>query len=76
MLGSGTSAQLLFTVESVVDTSFLDEDWDPNDWGSALLSPLPEGLNAASSVDLGRAGFELRGTPDSVGQRTLAHPDS
>jgi hypothetical protein len=41
-------------------------------WGRQLLDRLPAGLNAGSDPDSGEAGFELRGTSPSVGQRTLA----
>jgi hypothetical protein len=41
-------------------------------WGRQLLARLPAGLNAGSDLDSGAAGFELRGTSPSVGQRALA----
>lgn len=41
-------------------------------WGRQLLDRLPAGLNAGSDPDSGTAGFELRGTSPSVGQRALA----
>ena len=41
-------------------------------WGRQLLDRLPAGLNAGSDPDSGAAGFELRGTSPSVGQRALA----
>jgi hypothetical protein len=40
----------------------------------SLLDRFPEALNAASDMDDGGHGLELRGTPTDVGQRTLATP--
>jgi hypothetical protein len=41
-------------------------------WGRKLLQRLPAGLNRGSDVTLGEHGLQRRGTPVSVGQRTLA----
>src|SRR5262249_46307431 len=43
-------------------------------WGMSLLNPLPQTLNAANDIDAGMHGLEQRGTPRTVGQRTLAGP--
>jgi hypothetical protein len=43
-------------------------------WGMSLLNPLPQTLNAANDIDVGMHGLEQRGTPRTVGQRTLASP--
>jgi hypothetical protein len=43
-------------------------------WGTRMLDPLPQTLNAANDVDAGMHGLEQRGTPIAVGQRTLAGP--
>ncbi len=70
-LGTGMSVQLIIEVTAIVDSSSLRENWDANEWGSALLRTPPEVLNARQSLNLGQAGFELRGTPKQVGQHTL-----
>src|SRR5262245_9952905 len=43
-------------------------------WGMSLLNLLPQTLNAANDIDVGMHGLEQRGTPRTVGQRTLAGP--
>ena len=70
-LGTGFAVQFFVDVGSVVDTSAVRSDIDPNDWGALMLRPLPQTLNAGQSIDDGRFGLEQRGTPDIVGQRTL-----
>jgi hypothetical protein len=70
-LGTGFSIQFIVDVGSVVDTTAATAEVDPNDWGAMMLRPLPQTLNAAQNIDDGRYGFEQRGTPRKVGQRTL-----
>jgi len=70
-LGSGFSIQFFIDVGSVVDTSAVRSQVDPNNWGAMLLRPLPKTLNTYQSIDDGRFGLELRGTPTGAGQRTL-----
>jgi len=70
-LGTGFAVQMLVEVAEIVDTSSVQEHWDANMWGAALLRSTPEVLNSGQSLDLGQAGLELRGAPDGVGQHTL-----
>jgi hypothetical protein len=70
-LGSGSSIQFKFAVETLVDSSFLEDSIGPNQWGTSLLRPLPQTLNVRQSLETGDCGLEQAGTPTSVGQHTL-----
>jgi hypothetical protein len=70
-LGSGFGFQLFFIAMPIVDTRHLNAKPAQLSWGRADLEPLPVTLNAGQSLSSGDHGIELRGTPDSVGQRTL-----
>lgn len=54
-----------------VDTKHLWEAPEQFAWGRQALEPLAATLNVGQSVSSGTHGIEMRGTPDSVGQRTL-----
>jgi len=69
--GKGISVQFLVELGEIVDTRYLEATPGQNDWGFALLKPLPTTLNAAQSLDAGTHGLELRGTPTGAGQRSL-----
>ena len=70
-LGSGLGFQLFFVAIPTVDTRHLNARAAQLSWGRADLEPLPVTLNAGQSLSSGTHGIEMRGTPDSVGQRTL-----
>lgn len=70
-LGTGFGFQLFFVAAPTVDTSYLDAAPDQLNWGRAALKPLPVTLNNGQSITSGLHGIEMRGTPDSVGQRAL-----
>ena len=70
-LGSGFGFQFFFVAMPTVDTRHLNMKPEQFSWGRAALEPLPVTLNAAQSLVSGSSGIEMRGTPDSVGQRTL-----
>ena len=70
-LGGGSSVQFFIAVSSLVDTTQFKDAIGPHQWGSSLLRPLPQTLNARQSLDLGTGGFELQATPTKVGQHTL-----
>lgn len=70
-VGSGVGVSFLYSVVSLVDTSYLEEEPAAFQWGASLLKPLPETLNAKQSLDSGLNGLELKGTTKSVGQRSL-----
>jgi hypothetical protein len=70
-LGAGGSLQFFLTVAPLIDSSFLEDEIGPNQWGTALLRPLPQTLNSRQSLDTGHCGLEQDGTPPSVGQHTL-----
>lgn len=70
-VGTGFTVQFVAQAGSVVDSTAVRRDEDPNRWGQRLLRPLAQGLNAPHSVDDGRYGLEQRGTPVGVGQRSL-----
>ena len=69
--GTGASVQLVYNIEQVIDTSYLDEKPNEFSWGRRLLNPIPEMLNENQSLFTGENGFEQRGTPKNIGQRTL-----
>ncbi|MHC4450150.1 MAG: hypothetical protein ACYS0E_08435 [Planctomycetota bacterium] len=70
-LGIGFSVQFVVQAGSVVDTSAARAKTDVNDWGQFMLQRLPQALNVGQSMDDGRFGFEQKGTPTAVGQRSL-----
>jgi len=70
-VGSGFGFQLFFVAMPTVDTKHLWEVPEQFAWGRRALDPLTATLNAGQSVNTGAHGIEMRGTPDSVGQRTL-----
>jgi hypothetical protein len=70
-LGRGLGFQLFFVAMPTVDTRHLWEAPEQFTWGRRSLDPLMATLNAGQSVTSGMHGIEMRGTPDSVGQRTL-----
>lgn len=70
-LGSGQAISFLYTIESLVDSSTLEEEPYLLSWGSSLLKPLPEVLNYSQNLGTGESGVEQLGAPNSVGQHTL-----
>ena len=70
-IGTGTSVQLFFAVAPIVDTSGVEADHEPNEWGMALLRPPFESLNSRQSLESGQNGVQLRGTPKRACQHTL-----
>ena len=70
-VGRGFSFQLFFVAMPTVDTKHLWEAPEQFVWGRGALEPLAVTLNAGQSVTRGTQGIEMRGTPDSAGQRTL-----
>ena len=70
-LGSGFGLSFLYSIVTLVDYSRLEKQPEILNWGAGLLEPLPEALNTMHSFDNGLRGVEQKGTPSSVGQRTL-----
>ena len=70
-IGKGFGFQLFFAALPTVDKRHLIGPPEQLGWGRAALGPLPVTLNAGQSVDSGSHGIEMRGTPSSLGQRTL-----
>jgi hypothetical protein len=70
-VGRGLGFQLFFVAMPTVDTRHLWGAPEQFAWGQKSLDPLTVTLNAGQSVTSGTHGIEMRGTPDSVGQRTL-----
>ena len=70
-LGTGTTVQFFFAVAPTVDTRGNEADYEPNEWGMALLRSLPETLNSRQSLESGQNGMQRRGTPEKAGQHTL-----
>jgi hypothetical protein len=70
-LGNGFGFQLFFVAVPTVDTRHLNAKPEQLSWGRAALEPLPVTLNTGQSLMSGSHGIEMRGTPDSVGQRSL-----
>ncbi len=70
-LGTGGALQFFAAVAPLIDSSFLEDEIGPSEWGKSLLRPLPETLNARHSLDAGDSGLEQEGAPTAVGQHTL-----
>jgi hypothetical protein len=70
-IGRGLGFQIFFVAMPTVDSKHLWESPEQFTWGRQALDPLTVALNVGSSVTSGSHGIEMRGTPDSVGQRTL-----
>ena len=70
-LGSGQAISFLYSIESLVDSSTLEEDPASLAWGISLLAPLPETLNYPQNLGTGESGVEQLGVPSSVGQHSL-----
>ena len=70
-IGRGLGFQIFFAAMPTVDSKHLWEAPEQFGWGRQALDPLTVALNVRSSVTSGTHGIEMRGTPDSVGQRTL-----
>lgn len=69
--GGGQAIQPLVGLVSLVDVEDMVVDLPQHQWGSGLLLPLPEAMNAQSRPDTGQTGIARRGTPNGVGQRSL-----
>ena len=69
--GRGFGFQLFFVAVPTVDSKHLWESPEQFTWGRRSLEPLTATLNEGNSVSSGTRGIEMRGTPDSAGQRTL-----
>jgi len=74
-LGSGQAISFLYSIDSLVDSSTLEEEPSLLSWGSSLLKPLPEVLNYSQNLGTGESGIEQLGAPNSVGQHTLELKD-
>lgn len=70
-LGGGFAMELFFSVQTLVDTTAYQDLIGPNQWGTSLLNPLPQTLNARQSLETGQNGLELIATPTKAGQHTL-----
>jgi len=69
--GGGQAVQPLISFIDVAEVGDLVQPMPQHVWGAALLRALPQTLNAGSSPDTGRSGIEQRGTPQTMGQRSL-----
>lgn len=72
--GGGQAVQPFVGVVSVVEAGDLLEELPQHRWGFMQLQRMPTALNQGSSPDSGDAGLEQRGTPPSMGQRSLEMP--
>lgn len=70
-IGSGFVISPIFSVKPSVDTSYLDVPPVQSSWGRASLRRLPQTLNREQDLRSGRSGFQLIGTPVSIGQHSL-----
>jgi hypothetical protein len=70
-VGGSFILQVVFTVVSTTDMSYLTVAPVQQDWGLALVRTLPEGLNPSGDFASAQAGVEVRGAPTAVGQHSL-----
>jgi hypothetical protein len=70
-LGSGQAVSFLYSIDSLVDSSKLEEAPGSLAWGNSLLQPLPIALNYPNNLSTGESGVEQLGAPNSVGQHSL-----
>ena len=70
-IGSGQGVSIIISVQSLVDTSNLEEPPETLLWGRNLLDPLPEVFNIPHNLKSGKTGVEQLGSPNTVGQHTL-----
>ena len=69
--GGGRGIQPFIGVVSMVDVDDLVSQMPQHRWGANSLRELPRALNSQSSPSSGEAGLEQRGTPPSIGQKSL-----
>ena len=69
--GGGQALQPLISFIDVAEIEDLVQPMPQHTWGASLLRALPQTLNARSSPDTGVSGIEQRGTPQTIGQRSL-----
>lgn len=69
--GGGQAVQPLFSFVEVAEVEDLVRPMPQHVWGASLLRELPQSLNVGSSPDTGTGGIEQRGTPGTMGQRSL-----
>jgi hypothetical protein len=55
----------------MVDIDDLVRSLPQHTWGATSLQELPRALNTQSSPLSGQSGMEQRGTPPSIGQKSL-----
>ncbi len=70
-LGTGTAAQILITVSSLVDSTAVRRPASQHRWGEMWLNSLPQVLNTSQSPQDGRFGLEQRLAPTFIGQHTM-----
>ena len=70
-LGSTIGARLTIFPDKLLSTGKYHRPAAQHRWGFGTLAPLPRGLNRMQDLNSGAHGFEQRGTPSRVGQRTL-----
>lgn len=71
--GGGRALQPFVGLVPVVDVDDLLVQMPQHRWGAASLDALPTTLNSDNRPDMGQNGIEQRGTPTTVGQRSLEH---
>lgn len=71
--GGGQGIQPLASVLSTVDVDDLVDTMPQHGWGATYLQELPRALNTPSSPNSGQAGMEQRGTPPTIGQKSLEY---
>jgi hypothetical protein len=69
--GNGTAFQPFFSPVSLVDVGDLTGIMPQHRWGFGAMKPLPRSINRDSDPETGQNGVEQRGTPPTIGQRSL-----
>ena len=74
--GAGFSFSLIFSAGALTDTErYTESSTGVLQWGSGLIDPPLKTLNAHSSLETGRNGFQLTATTPRAGQHTLEMQD-
>jgi hypothetical protein len=72
VVAQGAALQFVFVLAGVADEGDLNASPAVHQWGFGMLeADLARSLNQPNSLDNGKTGVELKGTPTSIGQHAM-----